>query len=239
MKTSREKYARNARAFTLLELLIVVSVIAILVMMLISTIGMVRSLAKRTKCASNLRQIGVAFREYAGDNEGKAILVYTSGVKQGTYVVNNTNNTDGPWSVLWKQGFIAAPQLMYCPSTVPASTRFNTSTNVWPHQAGAFTRAGYCNRPEVDAGTNAPPQVSLLPHWVLYSQKAIASDLCSDKAMVYYYGHRNGVNTAYGDGGVKWVPLSAMQAVWTLPSAWSNVNNALVVLLWQQYDSNR
>ena len=239
MRASRGKYTRTTHAFTLLELLVVVSVIAILVAILVPTIAMVRSLAKRTECASNMRQIGMAFTAYAGDSDGLALLVYTSGVHQGTYVVNNTNDTDGPWSLLWKQGFIAVPQLMYCPATADTNSacKYNTPTNIWPHQPGDFTRSGYCNRPEKDAGTGSPPLA--LPLWSLYVNKAIASDLCSTKSMVVYHGHKTGVNVVYGDGSVKWTQLAAMPAVLTLPSSWSTVNNASVDLLWTQYDSNR
>ena len=58
------------RAFTLMELLVVVAVISILVAMLLPAVALVRSQAKATVCASNLRQIGLAFSAYANDNEG-------------------------------------------------------------------------------------------------------------------------------------------------------------------------
>ncbi len=56
--------------FTLIELLVVISIIAILAAMLLPAIGMVRELAKATKCASSQRQIGLACQLYAGEQDG-------------------------------------------------------------------------------------------------------------------------------------------------------------------------
>lgn len=56
------------RGFTLVELLVVISVIALLMGILMPTLGKARNVAKRTACQSNLRQIGVALRAYLDDN---------------------------------------------------------------------------------------------------------------------------------------------------------------------------
>lgn len=53
--------------FTLLELLIVIAIIAILAAILLPALGKVKELGKQSKCASNQRQLGMAFQSYASD----------------------------------------------------------------------------------------------------------------------------------------------------------------------------
>lgn len=66
-----QSQARNrSRAFTLTELLTVISVIAILAAILIPVVGNVRASANATRCASNLRQMAIGAQAYAADNKG-------------------------------------------------------------------------------------------------------------------------------------------------------------------------
>ena len=84
-------------AFTLVELLVVITILAILVAMLLPSLEGARSKAKAVGCMNNLRQISIAVQSYLIESEGNFIGVYSP------------NWTDGGqiwWAVLGRSGYL-------------------------------------------------------------------------------------------------------------------------------------
>jgi len=62
---------RDSRGFSLVELLVVISIIALLSAFLLPGLSRAREYAYFTSCKSNLRQLGIGLLIYAGNNRGK------------------------------------------------------------------------------------------------------------------------------------------------------------------------
>jgi prepilin-type N-terminal cleavage/methylation domain-containing protein len=71
----REEGATVRAGFTLVELLVVVSIIGLLVALLLPAMSRAKNLARRTACLSNLRQIGMGTASYLNDNLGRMPFV--------------------------------------------------------------------------------------------------------------------------------------------------------------------
>jgi prepilin-type processing-associated H-X9-DG protein/prepilin-type N-terminal cleavage/methylation domain-containing protein len=67
-------------AFTLVELLVVIGIIALLVSMLLPALNRARESANTVKCASNLRQFGQCIMMYNAENKGRFLPAYFTAV---------------------------------------------------------------------------------------------------------------------------------------------------------------
>lgn len=75
-----------ARAFTLVELIIVIAILAILAAVLFPVLAKSREKARLSTCSSNLRQISVGILQYAQDS-GEKMVPQTMGGKEWTQIM--------------------------------------------------------------------------------------------------------------------------------------------------------
>ncbi len=129
---------KNARrnAFTLIELLVVIAIIAILAAMLLPALAAAKEKANRAQCVNNLRQLGIAYTMYAGDNQDKYPVTqagsnpvnvinggyYTRWIAYGPGLVNVKVDVNNPtikftdFGALLPAKFVGDGKIFYCPS---------------------------------------------------------------------------------------------------------------------------
>ncbi len=108
------------RAFTLIELLVVIAIIGILAALLLPALSRSKQMARRTACASQLKQQFIAWRLYLDDNENrfpdqrdlKSALL-------GGYKPWSTWPPSDPragWAALVLSNVVRSPEIWSCPA---------------------------------------------------------------------------------------------------------------------------
>jgi len=116
---------RLGRGFTLIELLVVIAIIAILAAILFPVFAQAREKARAISCASNLRQIGLAFLQYNQDYDEMTITQNTGTFPGGTVP---SKGVRGNWYALL-QPYTKNIAMFVCPDRSEVATPYGGSGN--------------------------------------------------------------------------------------------------------------
>jgi prepilin-type N-terminal cleavage/methylation domain-containing protein/prepilin-type processing-associated H-X9-DG protein len=100
---------------TLVEVLVVISIIAILASLLMPALSVVRERSRRVVCSSNFRQCGIALMAFAGDHRDALPQCQPNGIQNpDTYYVSGSGN---PNLVFQMWSYLDTFKVWRCPAT--------------------------------------------------------------------------------------------------------------------------
>jgi prepilin-type N-terminal cleavage/methylation domain-containing protein len=178
---------RRSKAFTLVELLVVIGIIALLIAILLPALNRAREASQRVVCLSNMRELYNSMRIYGAEYKDVCPIGYIQ-EKGFSYIMNWDNSGSSPpkpsqMGLLVVSGISKNPKAFYCPSEIydtqftyqPNPGKAIMSDNPWPFATTAapsgktwHTRLGYSARPLVYWPANSAPGVSVTSASPLY-----------------------------------------------------------------------
>lgn len=114
--------SRDRRAFTLVELLVVIGIIAVLLAILLPSLNRARESGRRVQCLSNMRQLGLAFMMYVQENKQRFPAVAAESLPEDWIYWEQSRNRDNGQLVRYTGGKFV-DKLYTCPSDIEENHR--------------------------------------------------------------------------------------------------------------------
>ncbi len=205
------------RGFTLVELMVVIAIVSVLVAITLPVGVRARELSRRATCASNLRQIGIAFSMYLADwdgafpNTGDPYLWmgrrwrWTIEPYLGSALRRDPTDAENPMRSA------RTPSFLLCPSDPQAPEK-------WDATSYGYSAAFYHSPGQIAAMTTEDlwqydrfPCITQRESSVRYpSQKVLVTEWLTnhETVSVAWWGWQGARNYLFVDGHVRYLPAS-------------------------------
>jgi prepilin-type N-terminal cleavage/methylation domain-containing protein/prepilin-type processing-associated H-X9-DG protein len=118
---------QQKKAFTLIELLVVIAIIAILAAMLLPALAAAKRKAQKINCTNNLKQVGLAFRIWEGDNGDRYPMAVAASAGGAQDWLSHSGNSATPttpsggvlcpgMAFMVMSNELSTPKVLFCPS---------------------------------------------------------------------------------------------------------------------------
>ncbi|HYF13884.1 MAG TPA: DUF1559 domain-containing protein [Phycisphaerales bacterium] len=242
--------SQSRRAFTLMDVLVSMAVIAILISLMLPAVGSVTETARRVVCQSNIRQIGVGTLMYADSYRGflPPSVLLSSGPARGAPEPENMilarvplelQEGNSGWDglgYLYILDFLGSPPLFYCPSH-KGENRFSNHANAWqPEEAGELV-INYHYRGQGPNGQARLPNGLLPMTRQLFHIDPSRTSLIADGLRTRGdFNHRVGANYFRADLSVHWYNDSGQRLLGMLPEQKEEATAVTVNQAWELFD---
>jgi competence protein ComGC len=247
-------------AFTLIDLLVSIAVMAVLIGIMLPSISSAQEAARRVVCRSNVRQIGLGIVMYANDHDGRLPpsvfldpSIFTGSVASSAQLTGGENSSEltrmialrvapgepkmvaGGWDGLGhlhSLEYTNAARVFYCPSHKGENT-FSRFAAAWDGEVSEVA-GNYHYRGYGPTGTGRFTNM-------LYDIEPPSAAILADGLQSRFeLNHVGGVNIFRADLSADWFADGGMRFRTELPSnkESTTANNAAIAQAWRSFDGS-